>query len=232
MHGTVIDRSNTLGDLRHYCRNPRCRSKLPEPTSTTRDAFCARGCYLGFYRTRCAVCEKSFERKNEREKLCGRRKCRAAFKRDRAHYLGSRYGIAPDVVEPSRSVHFTGVKTRLIPDRAWRIIAGPAVPEINLRIPLDSATADRTARTNRGYWAGGTKAALQPHHPPINVVGGYKFPDAPEIDLNPTSPAPVIEPSAPAPIASADRDLSIPADLSIPNFMRRTLPAESGETAS
>jgi hypothetical protein len=86
-------------ETRHYCRNPRCRTKLKEPTSNTRDAFCARGCYTGFYRTHCRVCEEKFERKNDREQVCGRRRCRAAFKRDRAHYLGSRYHSAPAPAE-------------------------------------------------------------------------------------------------------------------------------------
>ncbi len=44
-------------ELRHFCRNPRCRSKLPAPVSNLREAFCTRGCYLGFHRTRCLVCE-------------------------------------------------------------------------------------------------------------------------------------------------------------------------------
>jgi hypothetical protein len=48
-------------DQRHYCRNPKCRSRLKEPVEHPRDAFCARGCSAGFYRTRCRVCEEKFE---------------------------------------------------------------------------------------------------------------------------------------------------------------------------
>ena len=29
-------------EVRHYCRNPKCRSKLPKPVSNEREAFCAR----------------------------------------------------------------------------------------------------------------------------------------------------------------------------------------------
>jgi hypothetical protein len=43
------------GYLGRYCRSPRCRSKLEAPTSSPREAFCARGCHTGFYRTRCRV---------------------------------------------------------------------------------------------------------------------------------------------------------------------------------
>jgi hypothetical protein len=50
-------------ELRHRCRNPHCRSKLPEPVSNERDAFCCRGCYESFYLHRCRVCEKSLEAK-------------------------------------------------------------------------------------------------------------------------------------------------------------------------
>jgi hypothetical protein len=32
---------------------------------------------------------------------------------------------------------------------------------------------------------------IQPHHPPVNIVGGYGFPDAPAIDLSPVKPASV-----------------------------------------
>jgi len=45
-------------DLRHYCRNPRCRSKLPSPVSNPREAFCTRGCYESFHLKRCRVCEQ------------------------------------------------------------------------------------------------------------------------------------------------------------------------------
>jgi hypothetical protein len=41
-----------IEELRHYCRNPRCRSKLPNPIANPREAFCARGCHGSFYRKR------------------------------------------------------------------------------------------------------------------------------------------------------------------------------------
>jgi hypothetical protein len=63
--------------LRHRCRNPRCKCKLPEPTSNPREAFCARGCYAGFYRSRCLICEKLIERQNEAQKICRRSACKS-----------------------------------------------------------------------------------------------------------------------------------------------------------
>jgi hypothetical protein len=50
-------------DLRHRCRNPHCRSKLPTPVSNPREAFCVRGCYESFHLKRCRVCEKPLEAK-------------------------------------------------------------------------------------------------------------------------------------------------------------------------
>ena len=35
-------------ETRYYCRNPKCRSKLPKPVSNEGEAFCARGCHTAF----------------------------------------------------------------------------------------------------------------------------------------------------------------------------------------
>jgi hypothetical protein len=57
---------------------------------------------------------------------------------------------------------------------------------------------------------------IQPHHPPVNVLGGYRFAGAPSIDLSPIATAP-----APAATAVVGDGLDIPDDLSIPDFLRR-----------
>jgi hypothetical protein len=37
---------------------------------------------------------------------------------------------------------------------------------------------------NRPYWRkDNAKALIQPHHPPLNILGGYKFPNAPDVKL-------------------------------------------------
>jgi hypothetical protein len=48
--------------LRHYCRNPRCRMKLPAAVENAHRAFCTRGCYESFYRNRCRVCERDLRK--------------------------------------------------------------------------------------------------------------------------------------------------------------------------
>ncbi len=65
--------------LRHSCRL--CRTKLAEPTENLRRAFCARGCYRSFYRSRCRVCEVAIRRKNEQQKVCYGKQCRAELRR-------------------------------------------------------------------------------------------------------------------------------------------------------
>jgi hypothetical protein len=47
--------------LRHYCRNPKCRMRLPAPVSNAKEAFCTAGCYRSFYLHRCRVCEERIE---------------------------------------------------------------------------------------------------------------------------------------------------------------------------
>jgi hypothetical protein len=64
--------------LRHYCRNPRCRSKLKEPVDNPRVAFCTRGGHSSFYLKRCLVCERQFVKKNSKQVVCHRHACRTA----------------------------------------------------------------------------------------------------------------------------------------------------------
>src|SRR5215831_5079649 len=67
---------------RHYCRNPRCRSKLPAPVENEHRAFCTRGCFESFYRSRCLVCEEPMRRKVESQRFrSGHAKCRAEHRR-------------------------------------------------------------------------------------------------------------------------------------------------------
>jgi hypothetical protein len=63
--------------LHTYCRNPRCRSKLREPVDNPHAAFCCKGCWTQFHRSRCVVCEGEIKRNpSSHQMLCGRRKCR------------------------------------------------------------------------------------------------------------------------------------------------------------
>ena len=76
---------------RHYCRNPRCGSKLKAPVENVREAFCARGCHTQYYRKRCIACEQPMERKRDSQQLCERRKCKSQFAALKAGFLLGRY---------------------------------------------------------------------------------------------------------------------------------------------
>jgi hypothetical protein len=105
---------------RHYCRNPRCRSKLPAPVENEHQAFCTRGCFESFYRSRCLVCEKNIgtnpltgekRKRLDQRKFCGRR-CKAEARQFPHVYAWE----VPDPVKctrSSRSAHSTGLKINL-----------------------------------------------------------------------------------------------------------------------
>ena len=196
-------------EMRKMCRNLRCGCRLPVPVSSSREAFCCRGCHTQFYRTRCLVCEAKMERKTENQLVCGKRKCRSAL----AVRLGfGRYLPSSDAIHPLKTSIKPGIKSGLKHDRAWRIAAGPELSSTSFRfasLPLDDPTADRVSRANRGYWkeacrAAEERAVIKRHHPPVNILGSYKFPDAPVIGLKPpASPAA----SAPMPIVGDGLDI-------------------------
>jgi hypothetical protein len=92
---------------RHYCRNLKCRSKLPAPIENVRKAFCCRGCHSAFYRTRCLVCEKDTgtnpltgekRKRLDQRKFCGR-KCKAEARQFPHVYAW----VLPDPVRRTRS---------------------------------------------------------------------------------------------------------------------------------
>ena len=112
-------------ETRHYCRNPKCRSKLPKPVSNEREAFCARGCHTAFYRKRCLVCEGPIERSRDDQKICRKAKCRSAW---RARTSFGRYIASSDAKLPSKKPVNKGAKG--VPKRdprsiSWLVVAGP-----------------------------------------------------------------------------------------------------------
>jgi hypothetical protein len=212
------------GLLRHRCRNPRCQAALAAPTFNRLDAFCCRGCFAGFFRSRCVVCEQLFNRKNERQRTCRRPKCRSEFKRHRGLFGATGYPSGPVAdIYPKNPIE-SGLKSGTEGDRPWRKIAGPDAAAINFRIRLDFELAARLRRTHAGVFArAGLPAVFQRDVPPLNVLGGYRFRDAPAINLKATVAVTTFDPAAAALVAA------IPADLSIPGFLRR---AAKDEVAS
>ena len=108
-------------ELRHRCRNPKCRCKLPEPTPNPREAFCTRGCHGSFYLHRCIVCEKPIKRtRGEGPQVCKKSDCRRAWKAKIGfgRYIGSsattKTSETPDLYRPEKA-HQS--RPRLAPSR-------------------------------------------------------------------------------------------------------------------
>jgi hypothetical protein len=107
--------------VRHYCRNPHCRMKLPAAVENAHHAFCSPGCHASFYRSRCLVCEEPIRRKNERQRFgSGHEICKqqhrafpGAFELPRDAPLPPQ----PKCLTDARSGQLTGLKTRLEGER-------------------------------------------------------------------------------------------------------------------
>jgi len=198
--------------LRHYCRNPRCRSKLKAPVENGREAFCARGCHTQYYRKQCIACEQQMERKRESQQLCGRRKCKSQFAALKARFLLGRYHPSSHALDASRNPTKPGTFSPLKSDRGWRQVAGPKVDVRLATIWADDAVKHAN-RTNRKYWFdAGESAEIQRHHAPVNAVGGFKWPNAPVVDLGIRLYVSA-EPHRPSPSPTEGDPLAIPEFL-------------------
>jgi hypothetical protein len=211
---------------RHRCRNVRCSAKLESAVTNPRDAFCCQGCFDTHYRGRCLVCERPIIRQTERQRLCKRRRCRDEFYRHKELFLGARY--LPSVLRhnASRSAHSTGLKIGTLGGRPFAQIAGPQLTPASLRLaslPFDSDLAARLERTHRPYFealkrskqAAARQALIKRHHPPVNVLGGYHFPNAPTTDLSPLPASEWAVASAWKPTATLTSNIP-----DIPDFLR------------
>jgi hypothetical protein len=200
---------------RKRCRNPLCRSALPSPVSNDREAFCCRGCYGAFYRKRCRVCEAPIDQPKRGERiLCDRPKCRSiwAMKSGFGHF-------APFALESISEVAINqGVLS--VPNRVgWRIIAGPPLTPSQFHCATVGAVAaiSDSDLINSAHW----RAAK-------DGEWSYRLPDG----IGRVSHGDRAKP------AHADAGgifrrrggkfphLEIPADLTIPAFLRRDLPRE------
>jgi hypothetical protein len=214
-------------EVRHYCRNPKCRMRLPEPVSNKREAFCTRGCHQSFYRKRCVICEKSIERTVYNRKICKNAICRSAFKANSAlgGYSGSQ-SVKPAREVPVNQVLFSASK-RIDPLKSgWRQIAGPPLTVSQFHCAILPGTAMDDAlcieARNRAALQAAEQAAKQAE---IEANGyftepewhEYVSPDACE-KYNGRSWVTRFR-SAAKPTPSAV--LPIPEDLSIPAFLER-----------
>jgi hypothetical protein len=227
-------------DLRHRCRNPHCRTKLNQPVENLHKAFCKRGYYDSFYLKRCLVCEKDKPAgSTARRKLCRRPKCKTRYGKDTAHYSFRALGSALARNAP-KSAQSTGIKSADFDDRPWRIVAGPPLTPNQLHCATDPDGPDcqwkggdyeRLEAKNRAalkkHFAELAKQCLiQPHHPPVNVLGGYRFPGVPTIDL---SPLPIDDAPKRSDWRPCSPSVPVADDLGIPDFLKREQKQRSGD---
>jgi hypothetical protein len=215
------------------CRNLKCSAWMVA-AENPRNQFCCSTCERGFFRTHCRVCSAPLpEHHTSRREVCDRRKCRNIFRYHLDVVFSRFYCPKPrsQYVHPKTTPNAIKSSTKSKPflphfgARPWRPVTGPAIPEINLRIPLDPIAAagiERGLKPFREYLNHtASLVQIQRRHPPVDVLGGYKFPNAPAIDLSRIDAISVMPPMW---RASARTDLAIPANLSIPEFLRRPIP--------
>jgi hypothetical protein len=113
---------------------------------------------------------------------------------------------------PIKSGAFFGLEL----DRSWRIGAGPELTPAQLRLAIvgGKEAVEAINRTNLRHWREhNAKACLiKRHDPPINILGGYKFPNASSVNLN--------RPTSPTNQAHNPHFAEVPDDLSMPEFLR------------
>jgi hypothetical protein len=185
-------------DLRHRCRNPRCRMKLTAPVVNPHKAFCTRGCHSSFYLKRCLVCENDKPAgSTARRKLCRRPKCEGCYRKNSAHYsfLGADTTSAANA---PRSAQSTGIKSADLDARAWHIVAGPKITAAVYHCATLPVDPDIAARVNASSDWGRIRK---------EITWSKPRPPAPkemQSDWKPSSPS--------VPVAD---------DLSIPEFLKR-----------
>ena len=121
---TTIETTEAAEITRKRCRNPRCRMKLPAPTDNEHHAFCTRGCYEGFYRSRCRVCEadlrKTGKRGDANRRFCRPpNRCAAEAQKWPEKYAFGMLPLSPPVQRGNnvRNAHFTASETAFTGER-------------------------------------------------------------------------------------------------------------------
>jgi hypothetical protein len=160
------------------CRNFHCAAELEKPTDNLRLAFCSAGCEQRFYRIHCRVCECLLPPKTRRRQVCGRAKCRYAFKRDSAQFygLGSRpTGVAHNA---RKTAAIPMPKTAVSSGRPWCVVAGPELSKSSLRAAALPPYPDPPRNPAPPAPPHIVVSLIGPAMPPTNIINGYRWPNA------------------------------------------------------
>ncbi len=242
------DRAEDLGTnerLRKRCRNLRCRSKLPAPTDNDRAAFCCRGCFDQFHRTKCVVCGGAIQRKTEAQRTCWVPRCRAELRKRRETYLP----FEPPKSAPGHSptgASFTASevpakRASFWPDRGgrgWAWVRLPGDDDDWTLLARTGAVAAGVRQEGSGWWVARPRASPEP---PVEPLADAKR-RAVSLALAAMDPPPYRQPSAVTgarSTAGEDYARGVPRgdsgsdwqpsssispdnpDLAIPNFLHR-----------
>ena len=95
-----------------YCRDSRCRKRLPDLVEISRLAFCDPACSNRFYLQHCATCERQLDRriKQGRPPLFCSARCKSRFHRNPAAYAFFEVGRV--VIPAALPNHVTGANFR------------------------------------------------------------------------------------------------------------------------
>jgi hypothetical protein len=215
--------------MRDYCRNPKCRMRLPAPVSNEREAFCTRGCYNSFYLRRCRVCEGRIEQpKCTTRLICKKSKCRNAWAA-RAGF--GRYAEASGRDGSQKVPVNSGSTSASEPvEQGWKQIAGPALTLSQFHCATRGGGAMGEVRRIEAK----NRALLQEaEQAEIAANGEFTNPGWREV-VSPDGVKCFITKSAPIKRAitktitaetittqTITTEMAIPDDLSIPGFLRR-----------
>jgi hypothetical protein len=160
------------------------------------------------------------ERKTERKQLCGRPRCKSEFRALQQREMLGSYLRSTSAPNASRNPIKQGVCEPVRPGPRYRIVAGPALSDRQLQLATVGAAPvlAQNRRANSRFWD--EAALIKRDTPPVNIIGGYRFPGAPQIRLSaiPLEPDLVAVAPGSVPIAPAD-DQAGP--LAIPAFLAR-----------
>lgn len=117
--------------MRVKCR--RCETKLDQPTSNDRSAFCCRGCFRMFYDKRCLVCEAPMERKSANQQICGKRKCRNHLGAMKGYHGMGKFLGGTNSLPGGRQTLTDPIKQGVSARTEWRLVAGPSLTAAEFR---------------------------------------------------------------------------------------------------
>jgi hypothetical protein len=206
-------------ELRHRCRNPKCRMKLKVPVANEHHAFCTPGCHSSFYLKRCLVCENEKPAGRSDRKFCRRPRCRTKYAGNRDLFAPFDAKPVPGPVRPtdsSRSAHSTGIKSAHESDRPWRLVAAPKITAGQYHCATVADDPDHQWTDGQWRRIERNNRALLQGRKNINTAS-FSLPDS--YVYSDWQPWP---PSRWQPIGSTPRAADTD-DLSIPDFLRRQL---------